>query len=136
MKCAENDVFLSVCDLLKCVLLSITRTLRVAMKERLHDVHWSNYKQKSSWIYNAMVCTLSIMQWEYVLRVYKIKELLTWKVTKVSFILQCSKMQLIILWFLSSPIECVAFERLELLRTEITIRRFFFVVHLSFFRTL
>ena len=33
MKCAENDVFLSVCDLLKCVLLSITRTLRVAMKE-------------------------------------------------------------------------------------------------------
>ena len=67
LKCAENDVFLSVCDLLKCVLLSITRTLRVAMKERLHDVHWSNYKQKSSWIYNAMVCTLSIMQWECVL---------------------------------------------------------------------
>ena len=39
------------------------------------------------------------------------------------------------LLFLSSPIECVAFERLELLKTEIH-GVIFFVVHLSFFRIL
>ena len=33
-----------------------------------------------------MVCTLSIMQWEYVLRDYKIKELSTWKLTKIKYV--------------------------------------------------
>ena len=58
------------------------------------------------------------------------------EVLKKRFLFESFLNQLIMI-FLSSPIACVACERTELLRTEIGGGgRHFFVVHLSFFRTL